>query len=180
MISFEQVKSFYMKCLPGAKAKGHNLTSPCPFCARGENDETGKLMIHLNPESYFRGYFRCTRHCVPGGFHFHFARLMGISEANIPGTDRQTEPYTADVLYPPRHMASEIDQFESLMGKDQQMYFDRFSVSPKALKELRVGFNGRYFVYPYLMDNGFAYAGRCVMADREDDHFWHGNEDFSK
>ena len=181
MIPFEQIKTFYLQHLPGAVIKGHKLTAPCPFCAR--NDKTakaGKLMILLNPDSYFRGYFRCSDQCTPGGFHFHFAQLMGIGDDTVPGAGAQVEPYAMDVHFPRRHLAAELDQFESLMGEDQRAYFDRFHVSQTALKELRVGFNGRYIVYPYFLDNGFSYAGRCVMPDREDDFFWHGNEDFSK
>ena len=180
MVPFEQIKNFYLDQLPGAKVKDHKLTLPCPFCARSAAAESGNLFIILNPESFFRGYFRCTRHCVPGGFHIHFARLMGIADGNIPGLDPQTESYAMDVHYPPRHLAKEIDQFETLLGEDQQAYFDRYGISDNALKELRVGFNGRYLVYPYFLDNGFAYAARCVMPERMEDHFWHGNEDFFK
>ncbi len=180
MIPFEQIRNFYLQHLPGAAVKGHKLSAPCPFCARDDaNVDAGILVVLLNPDSYFRGYFRCTSQCIPGGFHFYFAHLLGIGDTSVPGADAQTEPYAQDVHFPPRHLAAELDQFESLMGEDQRAYFDRFSVSQTVLKELRVGFNGRYIVYPYFLDNGFAYAGRCVMPDREDDHFWHGNEAFT-
>ncbi len=180
MIPFEQIKSFYLDHLPKAEIKNNRLISVCPFCSGGDKTGTGKIVVIFNPESFFRGYFRCTRHCTPGGFHFHFARLMGIAEGSIPGQDLQAEAYALDAHYPPRHLAKEIDQFESLLGKDQQVYFQRFGISESALKELRVGFNGRYIVYPYFQDNGFAYAARCVMPDRDNDQFWHGNEDFFK
>ncbi len=180
MIPFEPIQSFYLQHLPDAEMKGQRILAPCPFCQRADQPDTGKIVVMVNPESYFRGYFRCTRQCVPGGFHFYFARLMGIGDAGVPGAEDQAEPYAFDVHFPPRHLAAEIDRFESLMGEDQNAYFNRFGVTPNALKELRVGFNGRYFVYPYFLDSGFAYAGRCVMPDREDDHFWHGNEDFAR
>jgi replicative DNA helicase len=105
---------------------------------------------------------------------------MGIAEGDVPGLDPQSDSYAVDVHYPPRHLAKDVDQFEKLLGQDQKAYFQRFGISDSALKELRVGFNGRYLTYPYYLDSGFAYAARCVMPDREEDHFWHGNADFSK
>lgn len=180
MIPFDQIKAFYLDHLPGAHEKVNNIIAQCPFCRRLESAKTGKIFIFLNPDSFFRGYFRCSSNCVPGGFHFHFARLLGIEGTKIPGFDPDIEAYAADVQYPPRHLGTDIDQFESLIGPDQLQYFSELSVSEPILKELRVGFNGRYMVYPYFLDSGFAYSARCVMPQREDDYFWHGNEDFSK
>lgn len=180
MIPFKHIKAFYLKHLPDSKAVGTTISAPCPFCSPSEETMRGKLLIYINAESYFRGYFRCSSYCVPGGYHFHFARLMGIDNTKVPGFDADAEPYAADVLYPPRHLGREIDQFVSLMGDDQHRHFERFGITGSVLKELRVGFNGRYLVYPYVLDSGYAYAARCVIPDREEDHFWHGNEDFSK
>lgn len=180
MIPFAQIKAFYLDQLPDAEVKGHNLSAACPFCSRSENAKPGKIFVFLNPESYFRGYFRCSNHCVPGGFHFHFGRRLGIEGAKVPGFDPDMESFAVDVQYPPRHLGTDLDQFESLMGADQQQYFADYGVSKAVLKELRVGFNGRYFVYPYFQESGFAYAARCVMPEREEDRFWHGNEQFSK
>lgn len=180
MIPFAQIKAFYLDQLPDAEIKGHNMSAACPFCSRSENAKPGKIFVFLNPESYFRGYFRCSNHCKPGGFHFHFGRLLGIDGAKVPGFDPDMASFAVDVQYPPRHLGTDLDQFESLMGADQQQYFADYGVSEAVLKELRVGFNGRYFVYPYFQDSGFAYAARCVMPEREEDRFWHGNEQFSK
>lgn len=180
MTPFEQIKTFYREHLPKAVESGNSLSAPCPFCRREESDaRPGKILIHFNPESYFRGYFRCSNHCVPSGFHFQFARTMGIENEKVPGFDPDVETFAAGAQYPARHLGAEIDRFESLLGPDQQKYFARFGVSQGALKALRIGFNGRYLVYPYFLDSGFAYAARCVMPDRQDDHFWHGNEDYS-
>jgi replicative DNA helicase len=180
MTPFERIKTFYLDHLSDVQVAGHSVSSTCPFCSRTETAKPGKMVIYLNPESHFRGYFRCSNHCVQGGFHFHFARMMNIEASKVPGFDADTDTYAMDAQYPPRHLGAEIDQFKSLMGSDQSQYFRRFGIADWVLKELLVGFNGRYLVYPYVLDSGFAYAARCVIADREEEHFWHGNEDFFK
>jgi replicative DNA helicase len=180
MLPFDAVKSFYKTHLPQAVEQGPWLKAPCPFCARRGIAKPGHIAIHIHPESYFRGYFRCTSNCISGGFHIYFARLMDIPADRVPGHDPDAESYAAGVQYPPRHLGAEIEQFTSLLGPDQRRFFADFGVSDQVLKELRVGFNGRYLVYPYFQESGFAYAARCVMPSREDDTFWHGNENFSK
>jgi replicative DNA helicase len=180
MLPFDAVKSFYKNHLPQAVEQGPWLKAPCPFCVRRKTSKPGQIAIHIHPESYFRGYFRCTSNCVAGGFHLYFARLMEIQADGVPGHEPDAESYAANVQYPPRHLGAEIEQFTSLMGPDQQQFFNDFGVSGQILKEMRVGFNGRYLVYPYFQESGFAYAARCVMPGREEDTFWHGNENFAK
>jgi replicative DNA helicase len=180
MPPFDAVIAFYKEHLPQWTMQGHWLTAPCPFCARSGQPKPGRLAVHLNPESYFRGYFKCTANCRPGGFHLHFGQLMGIKPERVPGHDPEAEAFAVGVQYPARHLGPEIEQFSGLLGDDQQRYFADFSISPAALKELRVGFNGRYLVFPYFQDSGFAYAARCVMPGRDEDTFWHGNDTFSK
>jgi replicative DNA helicase len=179
MLPFDTIKSFYQSHLPQAVEQGSWLKAPCPFCARRNISKPGQIAIHIRPESYFRGYFRCTSNCVPGGFHIYFARLMEIQANSVPGLDPDAEAYAADVQYPPRHLGAEIEQFTSLLGSDQQQFFFDFGITGQVLKELRVGFNGRYLVYPYFQESGFAYAARCVMPGRDEDTFWHGNQNFS-
>lgn len=180
MPPFDAIKAFYKTHLPQSTEQGHWLTSPCPFCVRRQLPKPGRLAVHVNPESYFRGYFRCANNCVPGGYHLHFGRLLGIKAENVPGHDPDVESYAVNVQFPPRHLGAEIEQFTSLLGDDQQRFLADFGVSKPVLKELRVGFNGRYLVYPYFQDSGFAYAARCVMPGRDEDAFWHGNENFAK
>jgi replicative DNA helicase len=180
MTPFKQIIAFYVEHLSGARVTGQTISAPCPFCTPSDDGAPGKIQVYLNPESYFRGYFRCTRHCSAGGYHFHFGRLMGIADEKVPGFNADLETYAMDVQYPPRHLGAEIDQFQALMGPDQHHYFRRFGVTDAVLKELRVGFNGRYLVYPYFQESGYAYAARCVIPDRQEDHFWHGNETFSQ
>jgi replicative DNA helicase len=180
MLPFDAIKSFYKNHLPGAVEQGPWLKAPCPFCERRKLPKPGQIAIHIHPESYFRGYFRCTGNCVPGGFHVYFARLLGLQADKVPGHDPDAEAYAAGVQFPPRHLGAEIDQFTSLLSPDQRQRFADFGVSDHVLSELRVGFNGRYLVYPYFQENGLAYAARCVMPSREEDTFWHGNENFTK
>ena len=53
------------------------------------------------------------------------------------------------------------------------------SASPgKCLAEMKIGYNGRYLVYPYFEEDGNCYAARCVHPDRPEDIFWFGDEDF--
>jgi replicative DNA helicase len=178
MISHAQVKRLYESHLPQSAWKGHHLIAPCPFCERNKLENAGRIVVLLDPDNYFCGYFRCLNGCVPGGFHFHFARLLGIENQNVPGFDPDLEVPPLGIHYPSRHLGPELDKNVSLMGREQVDYFARFGIGDKTLKELRVGFNGRYLVYPYFQENGYAFSARCVMPEREQDHFWHGNEEF--
>ncbi len=180
MTPFKQIKAFYQEHLSDTQVTGQTITADCPFCSPSDETGPGKIQVYLNSESYFRGYFRCSHHCTPGGYHFHFGRLMGIEDAKVPGFDADIETFATDTQYPPRHLGAEIDKFLALMGPDQHQYFRRYGVIEPVLKELRVGFNGRYLVFPYFQENSFAYAAHCLIPEREEDHFWHGNEAFSK
>lgn len=180
MISFEKIKAFYEQHLSGAAYKGHHLVASCPFCQRQGKQGQGRITVLLNPDSYFRGYFRCQNRCVPGGFHFHFGRLMGVEAAHIPGYDPDEEGYVVEANYPPRNLQTEIDHFCSLLGQEQADFFSTFGVTRPTLDEMKIGFNGRYLTYPYYQDNGQAYAAHCIIPGREDDHFWHGNETFTE
>jgi replicative DNA helicase len=180
MTAFEQIKAFYRKHLPQAEEKAKHLTAPCPFCSSSADQTIGKIDIDVDERSYFRGYFTCTAHCNEGGFHFHFGALMGIEADGVPGFDPDATPYAMDVAYPNQHLETEITQFISLLGDAQAEHFARFGVTQTTLGRLKVGFNGRYLVYPYIQETGLAYAARCVMPGRPGDNFWHGNESFSK
>ena len=180
MTPFEQIQNFYMVHLPQAKESARRLSAPCPFCGDAAAATHGEIQIDIDPRSHFRGHFTCTNHCIEGGFHFHFGRLMGIEAGKIPGSDPDATPYVLDVIYPPRHLESEITQFSELLGPPQIEHFERFGISKSILGRLKVGFNGRYLVYPYIQETGFAYAAHCIMPDRPEDNFWHGNERFSE
>ncbi len=178
MIRFEPIKNFYESHLPEAAWKGHHLVAPCPFCRDRQKGKPGRLAVLLNRDSYFRGYFRCTNECTPGGFHIRFGRLLGIEPVNIPGLDSDIEPYAFGGNYPARHLGPELDKFNALMGPEQHTYFAQFGISQATLNQMKIGFNGRYIVFPYFQENGYAYSSRCVMPNREENSFYHGNEAF--
>ena len=74
----EQIKKFYLEHAPGATVEENLLKAPCPFCSSGETEKPAMMVVCLNPESYFFGYFRCLNRCLPGGFPPYFARIMGL------------------------------------------------------------------------------------------------------
>jgi replicative DNA helicase len=179
MVPFDKIVVFYKDHLPDAETKGQVLSATCPFCSRKAADPPGKLVVAINPESFFRGLFRCVNGCVPTGFHRHFGRLLRVDAIRVPGYDPDDEGYLSRVHFPARHLGAEIDQFSNLMGDDQLNFFAQWGISATTLKELRIGFNGRYLVFPYVQENGLAYAAHCLLPNREEGDFWHGNEAFA-
>jgi replicative DNA helicase len=174
----ERIKRFYLDHLPDAQAEGHILKAPCPLCSVSGKEGQGTLVAYLDPESLFLGYFRCTNRCRPGGFPLQFGEVMGIDPQKVPGYDPDRELYARDISYPPKNINHEVKRFATLMGETETALFREFGVSKATLDEMRIGYNGRYMVYPYFLEDGNCYAGHCVLPGREDDHFWHGDESF--
>jgi KaiC/GvpD/RAD55 family RecA-like ATPase len=174
----EAIQTFYLEHLTGAKIEDSLLKAPCPFCGSEDKKGGGTLVAYLDPESFFMGYFRCLSRCRPGGFAPHFARLMGIDAQKVPGYDPDREIHVRDVVYPSRNLNNEVKKFRTLMGEGEYAHFSDFGVSRGAVEELRIGYNGRYLVYPYFQEDGNCYAARCVMPGREEDQFWYGDEKF--
>ena len=178
MDRIDETNDFYSKHIPGAKLDGNLLKGPCPFCSSSETGKSGTMVTYLDPSSFFMGYFRCLNRCRPGGFAPHFARMMGITPQNVPGYDPDREPYVQDIIFPSKNMNIEIKKFRSLMGDTEYALFNDFCVSKPVVDEMKIGYNGRYLVYPYILEDGNCYAARCVVPEREDDSFWHGDETF--
>lgn len=174
----DAIKAFYVEHLPEAKVEENILRAPCPFCAGSEQGKQGTLVAYLDPESFFRGYFRCLNRCRPGGFPLYFGKLMGLDPTTVPDFDPDREGHIRDVVYPNRNQNKEIKKFISLLGETEYAYFAQFGVSRSVVDEMRIGFNGRYLVYPYFQEDGHCYAARCVLPDRPEDNFWHGDEAF--
>ncbi|NLX18233.1 MAG: AAA family ATPase, partial [Desulfobulbus sp.] len=173
------VAQFYLRHLPGAKFRNSVLYTACPFCSQDEEKVKGQLTAVLNPENFFHGYFRCSNHCVPGGFPLHFARLRGINLAETPGFDPDREYFGLDVDYPAKNINHELPDFVDKLLGEPPPSFQEVSVSAKIIKELRIGYNGRYLVYPYIQSDGNCYAARCVHPERVEDFFWYGDERFT-
>ena len=174
----EKIHQFYTAHLSDIRLEGTRLLAPCPFCAASQtdSDKSGVLVVLLNPRSFFLGYYRCTRRCRPGGFPLFFARQMGIELAQVPGFDPERDDYLARITYPQRNINAELVKFQGLLQKDQRRPHHRLGISDAVMDELGVGYNGRYWVYPYVMETGDAYAARCVNPGNPTDHFWHGDE----
>jgi hypothetical protein len=62
----EEVEKFYLEHLPAAKKEKSFLKASCPFCRPDEAKGKGTVVVYLEPESFFMGYFRCLNRCRPG------------------------------------------------------------------------------------------------------------------
>jgi len=153
------------------------VVTDCPFCQeKGE----GRLVVFLNKESFFHGYFRCLNRCVAGGFPLWFAHLHGIPRNEVPGYDPEWEFDQLQPDYPVVNINKEIDGYFDQLTDETVDFFQQHGVLGPVLREMKIGFNGRYLVYPYFQEDGNCYAARCVYPGKEDDYFWHGDETFSR
>lgn len=153
-------------------------TVPCPFCRKHGNGD-GRLIVVLNPTSFFHGYFRCVNHCMPGGFPLWFARLAGISLTEVPDYDPEQRSLIEQFAYGADQINDEIRGYRDRIPASVYELFQQSTISSTVLCEMQVGFNGRYLVYPYIQEDGNCYAARCVHPERPEDAFWHGDERFS-
>ncbi len=174
----EEIKKFYMKHVVQAMLEDNMLKAPCPFCPSSETEEPGVLLVYLKPNSFFLGYFRCVNRCRPGGFSPYFARVMGIEPQEVPGYDPDREPYGHQTIFPANNLNAEIKKFRSFMSDTEYAYFKGLCISEAVVNEMKIGYNGRYLSYPYILDDGNCYATRCVLPEQEEDNFWHGDETF--
>jgi KaiC/GvpD/RAD55 family RecA-like ATPase len=171
------ITRFYLKHLGGTAHE--NLVVDCPFCQE-HGVQPGKLVVYLNRESFFHGYFRCQNRCVPGGFPVWFARLAAISAEDVPGYDPEHEIVTTPIEYPSANLDHELDSWQEMFADDILESFKKHGVGRSVLRELKVGFNGRYISYPYIQEDSHFYSARCVHPEQPSDFFWHGDEAFSR
>lgn len=174
-----KIAEFYQRQLPDGVIDGTTLTANCPFCLHRGRKESDKIIVNLNSQDHFHGYFRCLDHCVPGGYAPHFGRLRGLDPATVPGFDPEREPYSSAEEWPLKTMNQEINKQHSTLTPDIYRYFAARGIGAETLRELRIGFNGRYLVYPYFRENDCCYAARCVSPERASDYFWLGDETFA-
>jgi hypothetical protein len=178
----DPVTEFYRKQLPEAELKNNTLSFPCPFCSQHSSAKSkgqqGTLVVFLNPDSYFHGYYRCLNRCSPGGFPLHFARQARIPLSLAPGFDPDRDYAVSQVDYPVKNINLDILDFMDKLTDDLRRSFAANGISEAVLREMQVGFNGRYLVYPYTREDGNCYAARCVHPGRDDDTFWYGDDDF--
>lgn len=174
----DAVTAFYRDQFPQAELKNHILQVPCPFCAGNSKSTAATLVVYLNQESFFHGYFRCMNRCAAGGFPLHFARLRGISPKLAPGFDPDREYFGREIEYPVRNINQEIIGFTDKLTAELLAFFQEGTVSAAVLGEMRIGYNGRYLVYPYVQADGNCYATHCVHPEKPEDNFWYGDERF--
>ena len=174
----DPVTDFYRKQLPEAEFKNNILTAPCPFCETNGKKRQGTLIVFLNPESYFHGYYRCSNRCSPGGFPLHFARQSSLDLKLAPGFDPDRDYGVSQVEYPIKNLHQELLGFAGKLTEEQTARFTAAGVGSDVLDEMQIGYNGRYLVYPYFQEDGNCYSARCVHPERPEDTFWYGNDDF--
>jgi len=174
----DPISVFYKEQLPEAELQNNILTVRCPFCEQTGSREQGRLVVFLNPESYFHGYYRCLNRCSPGGFPLHFARQLHIEQTLVPGFDPDRDYAVSQVDYPVKNLNHELPAFVDQLTDEQINRFAAMTISPEVLREMQIGYNGRYLVYPYVLEDGNCYSARCVHPDRPDDTFWYGDESF--
>lgn len=175
----EKLTAFYQAQLPDGVIEGTTLKARCPFCERRGRKETGVLVVFLNGQGFFAGYFRCLNRCVPGGFAPHFARLRGLDPALVPGYDPEREPYVQAEDWPQENLNREIERLHATLTPDISKFFAARGIEAGTLAELKIGFNGRYLIYPYFRDNDCCYAAHCLAPDRPSDQFWLGESKYA-
>ena len=173
----DAVTRFYLDQLPEAQLKNNTLHAPCPFCG-GRDGRAASLVVFLQPDSFFHGYFRCADGCAASGFPLHFARLRGTRLAQVPGYDPDREYFGREVDYPVRNLNNELAGFSDKLTAESAARLHGAAITARTLAELRIGHNGRYLVYPYVQPDGNCYAARCVHPERPEDFFWYGDERF--
>lgn len=178
MDRLEEIKEFYLKHIAGGAFEKNVLRGPCPFCASKAGTAPGSITVDLGRESFFLGYFRCSKRCVPGGFPIYFGTLMNLPPGEIPGYDPDREPVVREIRYPETRLTSEVAGYRAFMGEKEKRHFQEFGVSPAVAEELGIGFNGQYFVYPYCLDDQNCYAARFIRQGMEQDLFWKGDDPF--
>jgi len=174
----DYIAQFYLKYLLNTRLEGTLLNADCPFC-EDHGFEKGRLVVFLNKDSFFYSYFRCLNRCVSGGFPLWFAHVAGISLSEVPGYNVDQDEITAQPEYPVENINDEVQQYRDRVTPALLNNFAAAGVTPATLAEMKIGFNGRYIVYPYLQNDGNCYSARCVYPERGEDFFWYGNETFS-
>ena len=173
----DSISQFYLRHLGGEWQE--TITAACPFC-KEHGYESGRLVVFLNNQSFFHGYFRCQNRCVPGGFPLWFARLAAIALNEVPGYVPEQGVAGVQPEYPVENINDEIATYRDRITDALYSLFKESQIGRAALLEMGVGFNGRYLVFPYFQEDGNCYSARCVHPDRTEDYFWHGNQDFSR
>lgn len=171
------LEKFYTTYIPEGELHDSTLIGECPFCTLKGRHKPGKISVVLNRSSFFYGYFRCSVSCVAGGYDQWFARLAGV-ERPQPPSGNEDEPIWKSLSYPQKNINQDIDGFEEKLAQENLDFFHDARVGSGVLQQLKIGYNGRYLVYPYIQPDGNAYSARCVHPESAEDYFWYGDESF--
>ncbi len=169
------VYDFYRLHLPDGSLDKTIYTADCPFCCEKGLDGQKRLIVFINPDGFFHGYFRCLNRCVPGGFPLWFTALIKSDPAETPGFDPEREP-VLQTDFSGQTINQDVKKYHDSLTREVRSYFQEAGVGLPVLREMSVGYNGRYIVYPYFQEDGNCYSARCVFPDRPDDFFWFGND----
>ena len=175
----QAVYEFYKKNLSNSSLDKTTLLGDCPFCSEKGLEGTQKLVVSVNPEGFFHGYFRCLNRCVPGGFPLWFTTLAKLDPELTPGFDPDREYSLRQTDYPVQTINQEIKSFQDNLTDTIIDHFDQSTVKKPVLTQMSIGYNGRYIVYPYYQEDGNCYTARCVNPDRNEDFFWHGDQEMT-
>ncbi|WP_136805491.1 DnaB-like helicase C-terminal domain-containing protein [Desulfosediminicola flagellatus] len=175
----DAVSLFYLKHLNGVWQDKGVYTAECPFCRDHGVTSPGKLVVILNPDGFFHGYFRCLSRCTAGGFALRFGTLLNIDLAEVPGYDPDLDSPLNPADYPVSNHNGEMRACHDRLPDDVLTLFAKMHVGRDVLAQMQIGFNGRYITYPYVQADGNCYSLRCVFPDRPEDFFWQGDEHFS-
>lgn len=177
----DEMKEFYSAHLDEASYDNQTLIARCPFCeARGKGSGERQLVVYLNRKSFFYGFFRCLNRCVSGGFPPWFARLYKLDKNLIPEYDTDREPVGVERDYPAANVNADVRQYNDQLHSSFLEYYVNAGITRATLDELKIGFNGRYLVYPYVCFDGNSYSARCIYPGRKEDFFWHGDPVFAE
>ncbi len=172
----EAVYQFYVNNLRGGSLDKSIYSADCPFCPEKGLDGRQRLVVTINPDGFFHGYFRCLNRCVPGGFPLWFTALAKLNPEATPGFDPDREPLLRQIDYPTQTLNQQVKGFQDNLTESVLAHFQTAGVTEAVLRELGIGYNGRYLVYPYFQEDGNCYTARCVYPDRPSDSFWQGDE----
>jgi len=171
----QAVYRFYQNNLKNSNLDRTTLIGDCPFCREKGLDGSRRLVVIINPDGFFHGFFRCLNRCVPGGFPLWFTTLAKVDPEKTPGFDPDREYSLRQTDYPVQSINQEVKNFQDNMTEVIIDEFKQSTVTEPLLKDMSIGYNGRYIVYPYFQEDGNCYTARCVNPDRPEDFFWHGD-----
>jgi len=98
---------------------------------------------------------------------------------SVPGYDPDREYSSTSIEYPVININADVQSFMNRMTDEQYTHFNKMGISKETLQDMKIGYNGRYLIYPYVEEDSNYYCARCIHPDRPEDNFWFGDEEFA-